>query len=147
MPPAELRLIFIRARVVQLGSFGWMKDIFFPIWLGFMVLCFVCLESRKQYRRYFAKGAANVCGFMEVINEDHALTNDKAQDRLVPRTEDLPIYTMAEFNDKVDGGGNLSNPRRQQSIAIFVFFFSFHPSLRATPSRGWMDGFPLFTIY
>lgn len=89
---------------MQLGSFGWMKDIVFPIWLGFILLCFVCLESRKQYRRYFAKGAANVCGFMEVINEDHALTKDKVQDRLVPRTEDLPIYTMAEFNDKVRGG-------------------------------------------
>ena len=90
-------------RFVQLGSFGWTKDIAFPIWLGFMVLCFLCLESRKQYRRYFAKGAANVCGFMEVINEDHALTHDKALARLVPRTEELPIYTMAEFNDKVTG--------------------------------------------
>ena len=99
---ASCELCVLRACVVQLGTFGWMKDIFFPIWLGFMVLCFVCLETRKQYRRYFVKGSANVCGFMEVINEDHALTKDKLKHRLVPRTEELQIYTVSEFNDKVN---------------------------------------------
>ena len=87
---------------LQLGSFGWMKDIVFPIWLGLMTLSFVCLEIRKQYRRYFSKGAAKLCGFMEVLNEE-ALGRNQAPDRLVPRTENLPIYTMPEFNDKVGG--------------------------------------------
>lgn len=43
---------------------------------------------------------------MHVLNEEHSGGDDGAagtpkQERLVPRTEDLPIYSVAELNDKV----------------------------------------------
>ena len=44
-----------------------------------------------------------MCGVVELVNENF---EDKAilaqfEDRLIPRTEELPIYTIEEFNDKV----------------------------------------------
>lgn len=51
--------------------------------------------------QFFTKGTASVCGMVDIINDgfpDEALK--KA--RLMPRTEDLPLYTMEEFNDKVE---------------------------------------------
>ena len=53
--------------------------------------------------QFFAKGAANVCGLVQVVNEnfvDEAVIAE-VEDRLMPRTEELPIYTMEEFNNKV----------------------------------------------
>lgn len=53
--------------------------------------------------QYFKKGAANLCGMVELVNEEfseEALKNE-IEDRLMPRTEELPLYTMQEFNDKV----------------------------------------------
>lgn len=40
---------------------------------------------------------------MQIINEQHGSRDDGApqKERLVPRTEDLPIYSVAELNDKV----------------------------------------------
>lgn len=42
---------------------------------------------------------------MQIINDRHTTGGDNGtdgpQERLVPRTEDLPIYTVAELNDKV----------------------------------------------
>lgn len=46
-----------------------------------------------------------VSGCVQIINERHnnggSDTGALRQDRLVPRTEDLPIYSVAEMNDKV----------------------------------------------
>lgn len=53
--------------------------------------------------QYFTKGAANLCGVVELINEefsDEAIKKE-VDDRLMPRTEELPLYTTEEFNDKV----------------------------------------------
>ena len=53
--------------------------------------------------QFFTRGAANVCGVVQVVNEsfvDEAVISE-VEDRLMPRTEELPIYTMQEFNNKV----------------------------------------------
>ncbi|CAM9534507.1 unnamed protein product [Ascophyllum nodosum] len=87
---------------LNLGTFGKVQQYFFPSWFAFIALSFAFLESRKQYRRYFKKGAAKGCGCIELVNEDYVSEADrKALARLMPRTEDLPIYTVTEFNDKV----------------------------------------------
>ena len=46
---------------------------------------------------------ANVCGVVQVVNENfvNEAVIAEAEDRLMPRTEELPIYTMEEFNNKV----------------------------------------------
>lgn len=49
--------------------------------------------------QYVTKGAARVCGCVEVVNDDYVPTSSPS--RLIPRTEDLPLYTTAEFNKKV----------------------------------------------
>ncbi|CAN0339329.1 unnamed protein product [Pylaiella littoralis] len=46
------------------------------------------------------KGKANIFGFISVINGSYG-DADKTGERLVPRTEELPLYTTEEFNDKV----------------------------------------------
>ena len=40
---------------------------------------------------------------VELINEDFTdeAIQQQVEDRLMPRTEELPIYNMREFNDKV----------------------------------------------
>ena len=57
--------------------------------------------------QYFNKGAANLCGVVEIINEDFSdeAIHKKVEDRLMPRTEELPLYTTHEFNDKVSHQG------------------------------------------
>lgn len=42
-------------------------------------------------------------GCLEIINTsgDGSEADTAQQERLVPRTEDLPIYSVAELNDKV----------------------------------------------
>lgn len=62
--------------------------------------------------RYFRKGSAKLCGLVEVVNskyerEAEGEDEDDVEDRLVPRTEDLPLYTMAEFNEKVRKCGSI----------------------------------------
>ncbi|CBN76583.1 delta-9 desaturase [Ectocarpus siliculosus] len=55
---------------------------------------------------FFTKGAARLCCFVELVNEkftDEAIQQE-VDNRLMPRTEELPIYTMQEFNDKVLNG-------------------------------------------
>lgn len=57
--------------------------------------------------QYLKKGAANLCGMVELVNEDfseESLRKD-IEDRLMPRTEELPLYTTQEFNDKVKAWG------------------------------------------
>ena len=53
--------------------------------------------------QYFTKGAASLCGVVELINEDFSdeAIQKQVEDRLMPRTEEFPIYDMREFNDKV----------------------------------------------
>lgn len=46
------------------------------------------------------KGKANIFGCISVINGSYG-DADKTGERLVPRTEELPLYTTEEFNDKV----------------------------------------------
>eukprot|EP00752_Nemacystus_decipiens_P001683 g1633.t1 len=92
---------------LELGSYEWIEKFAFPLWFAFGALLFLTLEARKQYRRYFRKGAASFCGFVELINEEYTPgaegedDADRTKHRLVPRTEPLPLYTMAEFNEKV----------------------------------------------
>ncbi len=71
-------------------------------------LLFACRRSRLPdcglSMQYFTKGAASFCGVVELINEEFSDAAIKKQinDRLMPRTEELPIYNMHEFNDKVE---------------------------------------------
>lgn len=56
--------------------------------------------------QFFTKGAAHLCCMVEIINDgfsDEAIKK-AVENRLMPRTEDLPIYTTHEFNDKVVTG-------------------------------------------
>ena len=72
-----------------------------------------CMDVKRTARccwgcvvQYFAKGAASICGVVAIINEefsDEALKKE-VEDRLMPRTEELPLYTTQEFNDKVETG-------------------------------------------
>ncbi len=74
--------------------------------------------------RYFRKGSASLLGLFELVNEEYASGDgeendgDPSEDRLVPRTEDLPLYTVAEFNDKVRSGTGLRSVVR--NIILFV---------------------------
>ncbi|CBJ27734.1 peroxidase [Ectocarpus siliculosus] len=87
---------------LQLGSFGWVKDYLFPAWFALVAGGFLVLEAQKQYQRFFKKGAASVCGVVSIVNELHDGSMHKG--RLIPRTLDLPIYSVAAFNDKVLSG-------------------------------------------
>ncbi|CAN0184392.1 unnamed protein product, partial [Scytosiphon promiscuus] len=96
---------------LQLGSFGYVYDYGFPAWFGLIALTFLYLEVRKQYRRYFKKGSAKLLGCVQIINEKHKGEAGVGEDgeppkeeRLMPRTKDLPIYSVAELNDKVLNG-------------------------------------------
>lgn len=56
--------------------------------------------------QYFTKGSVSLCGMVEIINDtysDEALKKE-VEDRLMPRTEELPLYSMHEFNNKVVKG-------------------------------------------
>ncbi|CAM9174754.1 unnamed protein product, partial [Laminaria digitata] len=89
-----------------LGNFEIVRSLLFPIWLGLVPVFFLYLEVRKQFARYVTKGAANLCGIVELINEDfddEALKKE-VEDRLMPRTEELPLYSTHEFNDKILNG-------------------------------------------
>lgn len=46
----------------QIGSFGFVYEYGFPLWLGVIGLIFVGLETQKQYRRFFKKGSAKFLG-------------------------------------------------------------------------------------
>lgn len=72
----------------------------FPAWFALVAGGFLVLEARKQYQRFFKKGAASVCGVVSIVNELHDGSMHKG--RLIPRTLDLPIYSVAAFNDKVN---------------------------------------------
>lgn len=77
----------------------------FPAWFALISACFVYFEFRKQYRLYVTKGRAKVLGVVEIVNENFGKSTDGSHDRLIPRTEALPLYTIVEFNDKVKPEG------------------------------------------
>ena len=56
------------------------------------------MKKNYMHGQYSQKGVANVCGCLEIINEEF---DGNVKQRLVPRTKDVPIYTLQEFNDKV----------------------------------------------
>ncbi|CAM9317590.1 unnamed protein product, partial [Sphacelaria rigidula] len=87
------------------ANFGIVRRYVFPVWLGIIPPIFLYLEVRKQYRRFFAKGSANLCGLVEVVNQEFSdeAIKEVIDDRLIPRT-DLPIYTTEEFNEKILNG-------------------------------------------
>lgn len=43
----------------------------------------------------------NLCGCVEFVNGGLQFQGQTTGQRLMPRTEELPIYTTQEFNDKV----------------------------------------------
>lgn len=82
---------------MQLGNFGTFKKYVFPTWSAAMLVIFVFCETRKQYFRFFTKDAARMHIGADLINESGA----NHTPRLMPRTEDLIIYGVSEFNMKV----------------------------------------------
>lgn len=57
-------------------------------------------------RRVLSAAAGAAAGCLQVINERYKCDDEQGdeqpkRERLMPRTEDLPIYSVAEFNDKV----------------------------------------------
>ena len=60
-----------------------------------------------------------MCGLVELVNENFMDEAALAQveDRLMPRTEELPIYTTEEFNNKV-------NALSSKYDALFGYFES-----------------------
>lgn len=50
--------------------------------------------------QFFTKGTASLCGIVDIINDGFS-DEDLNKDRLMPRTEELPLYTMEDFNKKV----------------------------------------------
>ena len=56
--------------------------------------------------QYFKKGAANVCCVVPIVNQNFTDedVNNGMEDRLMPRTEELPLYSTLEFNNKVWAG-------------------------------------------
>eukprot|EP00903_Cladosiphon_okamuranus_P012613 g11801.t1 len=101
------KLVFSAVEInFTLGNFRVVQSTLFPIWLGIVPPVFFALEVRKQFKRYFTKGAASFCGVVELINEDFTdeAIQKQVEDRLIPRTEELPIYNMQEFNDKILNG-------------------------------------------
>ncbi|CAM9611990.1 unnamed protein product, partial [Ascophyllum nodosum] len=91
---------------LKLGTFGKVQDYVFPVWFAVIAVSFLVCEGRKQYYRYFRKGAAKGCGCVEVINDEYYAEGGATMDRLVPRIERAPLYTVAEFNDKVKSGSS-----------------------------------------
>ena len=100
--------IYRHVDVLQLGSFSTVKNYVFPVWFAAISVAVICLESQKQYRRFFNKGAAN-CACVTVVNEGHfGAKSGRQTTRLMPRTEEVDIYSVKEFNEKVGkerGGG------------------------------------------
>eukprot|EP00904_Undaria_pinnatifida_P011031 jgi/Undpi1/7058/HiC_scaffold_21.g09532.m1 len=100
----ELLLSTFDGMDVELGSFRTIKQYVFPVWFAAISIIVVFLESHKQYRRFFNKGAAN-CACVTVVNEEHFGANSgRTTMRLMPRTEEVEIYSVKEFNHKVLNG-------------------------------------------
>lgn len=76
--------------------------------------------------QYLKKGAANLCGMVELVNEEFSeeALRKEVEDRLVPRTEELPLYTTHEFNDKVKARGEAVDVK-VASVYSFIYFCIF----------------------
>ena len=90
--------------LAQIGSFDIVAKYVFPAWFALVAVCFLFFETRKQYRRYFSKGRAKILGVVEIVNEAYVQSTEDSKERLMPRTQVLPIYTFVEFNEKVCQG-------------------------------------------
>lgn len=68
--------------------------------------------------QFFTKGVAQLCCMVEIINDDFSdeAVKKEVEDRLMPRTQDLPLYTTLEFNDKVVAGIEAAGCRTYSSI-------------------------------
>lgn len=102
--------------------------------------CFFCAIYMHMHKlkcdpgccyRYFRKGAANLCGFVELINEEYqpgdgkdGNDEDGTKHRLMPRTEPLPLYTLAEFNEKVKWTTSKTRFKSRISTPGLVLFLS-----------------------
>ena len=75
--------------------------------------------------QYFKKGAANLCGMVELINEQFSDETRKKEleDRLMPRTEELPLHTTHEFNAKVRPGAGAVDVRLSM-VQLSIYSFS-----------------------
>lgn len=100
-----------------------------PITYAFLAISLAC--DPGCLHRYFRKGAANLCGFVELINEEYKPgsgqdgdDDDRTKHRLVPRTEPLPLYTVPEFNEKVK-----TEVKRDGSTCGFHLLASVRPGL------------------
>ena len=83
--------------------------------------------------QYLTKGAANLCGVVEIVNEefDEAILQE-VEDRLMPRTEELPLYTTHEFNDKVMAGAGAIDVKFSLltvQLQVYFFFLDLDPDL------------------
>ena len=96
--------------LAQIGSFDIVAKYVFPAWFALVAVCFLFFETRKQYRRYFSKGRAKILGVVEIVNETYGQSAEGPKERLMPRTQVLPIYTVVEFNEKVYQGSATSSP-------------------------------------
>ncbi len=94
-------LFALRLPGLQIGSFDVVAEVLFPIWFALISVCLVYFETRKQYRQYVSKGHTKILGVVEIVNKKFGESTEDPNDRLIPRTETLPIYSIAEFNDKV----------------------------------------------
>lgn len=84
-----------------MGKFGWAKDYIFPVWFALLGLSFLVLETRKLYRCFFRIGLAKRTSRTASNNRVQHVDGRNKGERLLPRTHGRPIYTLAEFNDKV----------------------------------------------
>ncbi|CAM9198778.1 unnamed protein product [Choristocarpus tenellus] len=101
---AEDSLIFEAVDLgFELGSFGLVQRLIFPIWMGFLAFLFLIFEIRKQMQKYHRKGKTS-CGCMNPNYSPNESQNSMGMDRLMPRTDEVPIYTTTEFNEKVLNG-------------------------------------------
>lgn len=77
----------------------------FPTWATAIAVLFMLLETRRQYGHFFTTKVVSFCVRAGVMNEEHETSGyDARTARLLPRTEDVLIYSVAEFNDKVPKG-------------------------------------------
>lgn len=65
----------------------------------FEFICPLALRIMVVVKSFMRKRKANIFGCISMINGSYGDAN-KASERLVPRTEELPLNTTEEFNDK-----------------------------------------------
>lgn len=85
-----------------------------------------------------------MCGVMSIVNDLHDGSIFKNGDRLIPRTLDLPVYSVAAFNDKVnDEDERVACGGCARRISHCVLYVSqiFFSSKNRPRHRPWPDSF------